>query len=188
MKFLLLLTLCGFISCSSPTPNLRETKKEIPITTRIADLGLEPRDLRIDIEKSAYLLHLVHELDTLMSYPICLGPNPVDPKLIQGDGCTPEGTFNIRDLYPHSKWSKFIWIDYPNKTSWARFNQAIAEGKIPKDAKIGGEIGIHGTPKGREDLISNQVNWTLGCISVTEKAIDEIYAVIDKTTQIHIYH
>jgi murein L,D-transpeptidase YafK len=53
--------------------------------------------------------------DTIIikQYPVVLGGNPVDDKLLQGDLCTPEGNFLIHAKYPHKSWEKFIWINYP---------------------------------------------------------------------------
>jgi murein L,D-transpeptidase YafK len=97
---------------------------------------------------------------------------------MQGDQCTPEGNFKIRGFYPHAKWSKFIWIDYPNDQSWSKHNEARQNGKIPENAKIGGEIGIHGVPEGYDYAIERKMNWTLGCISMTNEDVNEIYPYV----------
>lgn len=122
----------------------------------------------------------------LKSYPVVFGFNPVDDKLRQGDGCTPEGVFKIRAKYPNKDWSKFIWIDYPNKDSWKKFQQAKDAGIIPKDASIGGDVGIHGVPKGADYAIDEKQNWTLGCISLKNKDIDEIYNFVTNDMLIEI--
>jgi murein L,D-transpeptidase YafK len=140
----------------------------------------------IKIDKSDYQLN-VYSSDTLIkTYPVVFGGNPIDDKLQQGDSCTPEGDFYIVSKYPHRSWSKFIWINYPTADSWRKHKKAKADGSIPKNAKIGGEIGIHGVPEGTDTMISNQFNWTLGCISLKNKDINEIYPFIDKKTRIHI--
>jgi murein L,D-transpeptidase YafK len=105
---------------------------------------------------------------------------------MQGDKCTPEGKFNIISKYPHREWSKFIWINYPNDDSWKKHNTAKSEGRIPKNAQIGGEVGIHGVPKGMDFLIDTKYNWTLGCISLKNKDVDELYPFITKNTIIEI--
>jgi len=78
-------------------------------------------------------------------------------------------------LAPHKKWSKFIWIDYPNEASWAKHKIAKESGKIPINASIGGEIGIHGVPQGYDRAIDLRQNWTLGCISLTTKDINWLF-------------
>ena len=103
-----------------------------------------------------------------------------------GDRCTPEGLFYMVSKYPHESWSKFIWINYPNEDSWEKHNQAKHEGIIPENAKIGGEIGIHGVPKGMSRLIDLRLNWTLGCISMKNNDVNEIYPYLSETTEIVI--
>jgi murein L,D-transpeptidase YafK len=105
---------------------------------------------------------------------------------MEGDGCTPEGTFRIQSKYPHEKWSKFMWINYPTADSYYKHKQAKKEGKIPANARIGGEVGIHGVKKGQELLIKMGVNWTKGCISLSNHNINELYNVILTNTTIII--
>lgn len=141
------------------------------------DLSLYPELSRrsLLIDKSDYEVFLMYENKVVKSFHCVLGPDPVNDKRYEGDGCTPEGTFRIRDKYPHSKWKYFLWVDYPNEDSWQKHNASKAEGMVPENTGIGGEIGVHGVPAGREDLIDNKTNWTLGCISVKNTAIEEIY-------------
>ena len=138
------------------------------------------------IEKSRRILTLYYERQPIKSYPIVLGGNPTGDKLKEGDRRTPEGVFKVRDLYPHSGWSKFIWLDYPNPDSWRKHLQAKRQGTIPISATIGGEIGIHGVPSGADDLIDRKNNWTLGCISLKNKDVDELYEAIQKGTTVEI--
>ncbi len=157
-------------------------------TTAIPLQKLLPKGtpVAILIDKSNYTLQ-VYAGDTLVkSYPVVFGGNPVDDKLREGDQCTPEGNFKINSKYPHKKWSKFIWLNYPTTDSWRKHRLAKKEGRISKNAKIGGQIGIHGVPKGTDFMIETRINWTLGCISLTNKDINEIYPYIDKKTPIKI--
>ena len=48
-------------------------------------------------------------------------------------------------------------------------------GTIPDGADIGGELGIHGVPEGRDDWIVQGVDWTWGCIALRNADLDEIY-------------
>ena len=41
-------------------------------------------------------------------------------------------------------------------------------------------------PKGSDSMIKTGINWTLGCISLTNKSVNEIYPFIDKKTPITI--
>jgi len=167
--------------------------KSNPVFTKNNELSMsssysipEGTKIKILIDKSDYRLY-VYAADTIIkTYPIVLGGNPVDDKLRQGDQCTPEGSFKMRSKYPHKSWSKFVWIDYPTTDSWRKHKQAKAAGEIPTNAKIGGEIGIHGVPKGTDYMIQKGVNWTLGCISLTNTDINELYPLITEQTIIEI--
>ena len=88
----------------------------------------------------------------------------------------------------HAKYSKFIWVDYPNERSWEKFKQNQASGKIPADATIGGEIGIHGTPEKCDAWVQEKRNWTWGCISLTRADVDELYPLVQEGTEILIQH
>jgi len=142
--------------------------------------------LSLVIDKSEYKLTVKSDTIILKEYPVVFGRNPVDDKLKQGDKCTPEGTFYMKAKYPHSKWSKFIWINYPTRDSWRKHNAAIRQGKISDNAKIGGEVGIHGVPEGMDYLIDKKYDWTEGCISLKTKDINELYFYITESTPIII--
>ncbi|MBK9449646.1 MAG: L,D-transpeptidase [Bacteroidetes bacterium] len=143
---------------------------------------------RIVIEKSKYQLHLYESDKLLRTYPVVFGGDPVTDKYREGDSRTPEGVFHVRTKYDHAKWSKFIWVDYPTAESYQRFERRMAAGEIPRDATIGGDIGIHGVPEGMDGMIAERFNWTLGCISLTRADVDELYAAIRTGTEIKILH
>lgn len=148
--------------------------------------AIPKNELKVRIDKSEYSLSVYHKDKLLIAYPCVFGFNPIDDKHQEGDGCTPEGTFGVRSKYAHKSWSYFIWVDYPNKESWSKFNRRKANGEIEKNATIGGEIGIHGVPEGMDDLIDSKSNWTLGCISLKTKDITDLYHSIGDMTQIVI--
>ena len=156
------------------------------LQTMVRTQHIPKNELKIKIDKSDYTLSVYHKSKLLITYPCVFGFNPKDDKHQEGDGCTPEGTFGIRSKYAHRSWEYFIWIDYPNKESWRRFNSRKADGTIEKGATIGGEIGIHGVPEGMDDMISDKTNWTLGCISLTNEDITDLYKSIGSGTKIEI--
>lgn len=138
------------------------------------------------VEKAKYRLTVYYDDKPVKSYPVVFGPNPVGPKIVAGDGRTPEGEFTIRELYPHPEWSKFLWLDYPNEESWRNYTEAMAAGRISPDAAIGGQVGIHGVPAGQDYLVRNRSNWTLGCVSLTTSDINELYRVVQRGTRVVI--
>jgi murein L,D-transpeptidase YafK len=59
------------------------------------------------IEKYKYRLTVYYRQQPIKSYSVVFGKNYVGYKTKEGDCKTPEGILKIRDLYPHSSWSKF---------------------------------------------------------------------------------
>ncbi len=176
-------------SCMGQNPSLidrSEPGPDRPLAILLDSLNIRSDQLEIRIDKSEYLLSLWKDSVQVKSYAVVFGSNPVDDKLREGDECTPEGIFGIRDQYPHRKWSKFIWIDYPNDDARAKHARAKAEGRIPAEAGIGGEVGIHGVPPGFDFWIDRRYNWTLGCISLKNEDVDEVYSICGPQTRIVI--
>ncbi|MEL6625086.1 MAG: L,D-transpeptidase [Bacteroidota bacterium] len=173
-KYWLILLIC--ISCQ-PTA----TSKKLE-----ADCNLIKADAWIHIQKQAFTLSLMKGDSVCQTFPMVLGGDPIKDKRREGDKRTPEGTFAIRDLYPHAKWTYFIWIDYPTTASWVKHQVAKEKGEIPQDAKIGGEIGIHGVPVGTDFMIDQGINWTLGCVSLKNEDIKTVYAFAQKGMKVVI--
>ena len=157
-----------------------------PLSGIIKSEKLDKSKISILIDKSDHKLTVRIGDQAVKEYPVVFGRNSSADKLMQGDYRTPEGVFKVVTYYPHRKWSKFILIDYPNEDSWKKHNDAKQAGTIPQNAKIGGEIGIHGVPAGLNSLIDSRENWTLGCISMKNKDVDELYSFISKSTVVTI--
>lgn len=158
----------------------------IPLEIILDSLGINSLSLHIEIDKSDYTLGIFSGDRILKQYNVVFGGNPVDDKLVQGDQCTPEGSFKVVTKYPHSIWSRFILIDYPNEASMRRFNEAISAGLIPPDSNPGSAIGIHGVPENFDYVINIRQNWTLGCISLKNKDITELYEYVNPNTKVII--
>jgi murein L,D-transpeptidase YafK len=139
------------------------------------------------IDKSEYKLTVLSGIKILKEYPVMFGRNSSDDKLRQGDGCTPEGSFKVVVKYPHTKYDKFIYFDYPNEDSRRKHQLAKQEGRIPADAKIGGEIGIHGTWGSDGNLFFfHKSIFSEGCIVLKRDDLNELYPVVNKNTKIVI--
>jgi murein L,D-transpeptidase YafK len=180
MVLLLLLTSCDGFS------NRDLVNYSLPLDGLLDSLNFEPGMLFLHVDKSNFILSVMADTMIVKQYPVVLGGNPENDKLRQGDMCTPEGKFLVKAKYPHRSWDKFIWINYPNEESWEKHRQAKQNGIIGEHEKIGGEIGIHGVPKGTDEIIDLRMNWTLGCISLKNKDINDFYYLISTGTTVTI--
>ena len=144
-------------------------------------------DYYIIIVKHKYELN-VYDVDNnlLIIYPVVFGSKDLGDKMMQGDRKTPEGTFHITSKRPHPKWNRFIALDYPNAESYAKFNERKAEGLIPYNAVIGGEIGIHGTWPHEDFAVDYFQNWTQGCVSTKNEYIQQIFNTVAVGTKVII--
>jgi murein L,D-transpeptidase YafK len=134
-----------------------------------------PEVTHVVVDKGARRMYLLHHEQALKSYDIGLGFNPVGHKQAEGDGRTPEGTYVIDRRNPNSEFHLSLGINYPRD----------ADRRSAKEAGVspGGDIFIHGRPwknrKGGRD-------WTAGCIAVTNREMEEIYAMVRNGTPITI--
>jgi murein L,D-transpeptidase YafK len=98
---------------------------------------------RILIEKSARTLTLYRGGEKVKSYKVSLGTEPKGAKTRQGDHRTPEGKYTVDARNEHSHYYKSLHVSYPNASDRER---ARATRVSP-----GGDIMIHGLPKGYGD-------------------------------------
>ena len=135
---------------------------------------------RILIEKNARRLILISQGEVLKSYKIALGGNPIGPKERQGDNKTPEGTYVIDGRNKDSRFHLSLHISYPNERDK---NRAKELGVSP-----GGDIMIHGIKKGFSWVgdAHTEVDWTKGCIAVTDEEIEEISKLAPNGTIVEI--
>jgi len=135
---------------------------------------------RILVEKGARRLTLVSEGEVLKAYKIALGGNPVGPKERQGDNKTPEGTYVIDARNRDSRFHLSLHISYPNEKDRIRAKEL---GVSP-----GGNIMIHGIKNGLSWIgdAHAEVDWTKGCIAVTDEEIEEIARLAPNGTIVEI--
>jgi L,D-peptidoglycan transpeptidase YkuD (ErfK/YbiS/YcfS/YnhG family) len=135
---------------------------------------------KILIEKKARRLMLISKGDVIKSYKIALGGNPTGPKERQGDNKTPEGTYVIDSRNKDSHYHRSLHISYPNERDVKR---AQLLGVSP-----GGDIMIHGIKKGFSWVgdAHSEVDWTKGCIAVTDQDIEEIDTLAPNGTIVEI--
>jgi murein L,D-transpeptidase YafK len=133
-----------------------------------------PEVTSIQVHKADRKMYLLHNGEVLESYDIGLGFAPEGHKQFEGDGKTPEGTYFISHRNPKSRYHLSLGVSYPNDADRA---YAKAAGKAP-----GGDIMVHGGPPRK----TNKRDWTAGCIAVSDREIEEIYAMVKPGTPIHI--
>lgn len=137
-----------------------------------------PEVTRIEVHKGARKMYMLHNEKVLRQFNIGLGFNPVGHKEVEGDSRTPEGLYYIDRRNPNSAFHLSIGISYPNEQDRAR---AKAMGKSP-----GGDIFIHGQAR-KHRLRNRGRDWTDGCIAVTDREMEDIYAMVKVGTPIMIY-
>jgi murein L,D-transpeptidase YafK len=155
-------------------------------TTKRSFAEMPSAPIRIVIDKSDYELHVYDSKGWYATYPVVFGNDPLKDKKMEGDRCTPEGSFKIINKRPHDKWSHFLSIDYPTPADVAKFNQRKQRCEIPKNARIGGAIGIHGTWPNDDLMVDRYKNWTLGCISLKNGDVKDLYGYIPVGTPVVI--
>ncbi len=147
---------------------------------------LNKDSILIVVYKSHYVVEVYYRRKKIREYKAVFGPKPLLDKSMEGDRCTPEGWFTIKTKNPSSKYNKFLGLNYPNDSTIARFNTMKASGALPKTAKPGGNVGIHGIWKRGDDLIEKGVCWTDGCIAIKNKDVDELYTFVGIGTRVFI--
>lgn len=136
-----------------------------------------PAVTRVLVFKESRTLYLMHEDTALAAFPINLGFESTGDKQQEGDGRTPEGSYVIDRKNPDSQYHLSLGISYPDESDRESAKEA---GDDP-----GGDIFIHGGPTERKDR--NRPDWTAGCIAVTDREIERIYAMVNVGTPIDIY-
>src|SRR5262245_18522722 len=150
-------------------------------------------DTRIEVLKRSRQLILYSGTSVVKRYRIGLGFNPQGPKVRQGDGRTPEGSYYVCSKNPKSQFFLSLGLSYPNEDDASRglkdglisrpqFQQIIAairRGGVPLwNTALGGEIFIHGA--------GSRTDWTWGCVALENDDIRELFDTIPKGTPVII--
>jgi murein L,D-transpeptidase YafK len=132
------------------------------------------------ILKRDHLLELISGGKVIRTYHVALGRGGLAPKQQAGDARTPEGHYVIDTRNAASHYHKALHISYPNAEDRSH---AAKLGVSP-----GGAIMIHGLPNGMGLLGSTHrlYDWTLDCIAVTDREIDEIWTMVPIGTPVEI--
>ena len=130
--------------------------------------------------KSEGRLYLVNNGKRFASFRATFGADPVGHKQAQGDEKTPEGHYMLDYKNANSKFYKSIHISYPNAQD--REN-ARRLGVSP-----GGDIMIHGQTNGWgwAAPFAQFFPWTDGCVALSNKDMDRVWAAVNPGTPIEI--
>lgn len=135
---------------------------------------------RILVEKSQRRMTLFKDGKPLKIYAVSLGRGEPGQKMRRGDLLTPVGLYSIRGRNPNSAAHLSLWISYPNEADMTR---AAERGVSP-----GSFIMIHGILNGWGWVggFHRFVDWTAGCVAVTDSEMDEIWRAVPDGTTIEI--
>lgn len=121
----------------------------------------------VKMDRRAYLLkggRIIEE------FPVEFGYRAWAQKMRSGDGATPEGIYQVTKWRDRdTQYYKALNINYPNEQDKKRFAANKKAGKIPRNARIGGLIEVHGEGGKGED-------WTEGCVALSNKDMDRLMA------------
>lgn len=95
----------------------------------------------------------------IKTYPILAASGQLGPKLRSGDRQVPEGSYQIVEFNPESKFHLSMELNYPNAFDKT---QASRDGRN----NLGNEIYIHGK------------NVSRGCIAVGDQAVEELFILV----------
>lgn len=135
---------------------------------------------RIVVLKAQRRLELYAGAKLLKSYRVSLGGHPIGPKQQEGDKRTPEGLYAVELHKPDSSFHLALKVSYPSAA-----DRLAAE---KRGVSPGGDIMIHGLSNrmGFIGRLQRWLDWTAGCIAVTNPEIEEIYRAAPDGTPIDI--
>ncbi len=178
-----LLGSCGPSHVLAPPPSTPLARTEPPPKV----VGLAPflpwaadEPELVIVDKATRTLVLYVRGVAIRRYPVVLGRAP-GRKVFEGDRRTPSGVYRISWKRSHPRYDKFMLLSYPNERDRVNYARAVEQGEVPGKPGgrrgLGGSVGIHGSDK--EDLNRVGINWTYGCVSLSNHDVDELYSLVD---------
>ncbi len=139
-----------------------------------------PQADHIVVEKSARSMTLLRGDKILKTYKVALSREPIGAKEQEGDHRVPEGEYVIDSKNAHSRFHLALHVSYPNGADRERARKL--------KVKPGGNIEIHGLGSKYAWVggLHRQMDWTDGCIAVTDPEIEEIWASVSVGTKVKI--
>lgn len=139
---------------------------------------------RVHVSKSARKMDLFTGDTLVASYAVAVGKGGAGPKKKEGDMVTPIGRYRVVKHLP-SHLRIFLQLDYPNAADRARFDELKKRGELPKNATIGGDIGIHGEPPEAKPFKKAEY-LSHGCVVLEDAEIDQVARMVPDGTVVDI--
>jgi murein L,D-transpeptidase YafK len=137
----------------------------------------DPFNWSIHVYKSRHRIEVYYKNQLFKTYHAVFGRGQLTGgKVWEGDSRTPEGAYLIIAKHRSFRFDWFLKLNYPNATDESHFATLRACHLIPFYRHEGSMVGIHGTDSPL--LNSQDVNWTLGCISVDNSDITEMASLL----------
>jgi murein L,D-transpeptidase YafK len=135
---------------------------------------------RIVVAKSAHMMAVYRDGRMIREFRVALGRGGLGPKQRQGDGRVPEGLYRITNHNPNSAYHRSLRVGYPTPLQLAAARRA--------GINAGGDIMIHGLPNDQGSVGSRHIliDWTEGCVAVTNREIEWLYRNVPNGTPIEI--
>lgn len=146
------------------------------LSTEEPSLSPDAKADRIVVEKEKHIMTLMKGQVPLKVYKVSLGRGGMEPKRKEGDNKVPEGIYRIVGRKSDSQFHLSLKTSYPELRD--------IEAARKEQNKAGSNIMIHGLRNGLGwiGVLHRNLDWTAGCIAVTNREIEEIWnAVPDKT-------
>ena len=149
----------------------------------------------IIVKKNDKELILKKSNTIVKKYHIATGKGGKGTKRKRGDSKTPIGVYRISNLKKSNRFHYLIqlWYGFKNEIidglDFKRIALAYKKREFPpQDTKLGGQIGIHGIGKITKQklAIHQDLNWTDGCIALTNHDINDLMKYIDIGTMVVI--
>lgn len=144
---------------------------------------------RIIVSKEGKKLYLFRGDTLLRAYSVALGRSPYGHKTQEGDNKTPEGVYFVDFKKKDSEYHRALHISYPSKSDIQRTKKMSQESGVALSP--GGDIMIHGLPNDESIRFWVEkghpiINWTRGCVAVTNQEIEELYQLVPVGVEVEI--
>ena len=177
------------------------------VSTALADgisaPSAEPATYHLEFDKSERILRVKSGNKIYREFNAASGSGGVGDKAKTGDKHTPEGIYRIAGFNEKSKFHLFMRLNYPNvkdafyglkndiisRNEFDRIVDSLKLGRLPpQTTALGGAIGIHGVGVETKKKLHIQTNldWTDGCIALTNKDVSELRKYVRVGTEVVI--